>query len=817
MSRAQRFPLLYVTSVIIIACLAVACLVPRAALADETIILSVTLNSIPRGEFFLKRADDGRLFIRTEDLRRIGLKQVPAPITTIENDAYVSLTELHGVTTIFDDKQLALDLRAKAGMVDLPREVRDYGTRSGRQLSRPPGTSSFLNYRLDYGSEINAASGTWSATGQAGIRRGNLLFLSDGIYQHQRDLDRTVRLMTSLSWDRPEKLARWVAGDIIATAGEPSGPLNLGGISYISSFSIEPGLITYPVGEFSGMAAYPSEAEIYVNGILIRRERLSPGEYRFRNLPVSNGTNMVDILIRDPFGAESHFTNAFYLTDRLLKSGLHDYGYSAGFLRRDFGSASDRYGQPVLVARHNVGLSDSLTVGAGAEAGKDLVNLVPRAVFRLNNMGIINLLAGGSFDRDKGGGGTIGGGYLFQSRHINYQLSLRHSTQGYRTLASRQNTDSPLLEAGTGLSLGTPFTGSIGLDGTFLETHAGQIRRSLGVSYSRSLTKTLHFSATWRNAWGTFRENTFFAGLTYIPGKDNTISATYQTFRGGDRETLSIQKNLPIGEGFGYRGTVEREHNNDRTVYRASPVLQYNGPYGSYTADYQGRYEEHGNVLRGNYLLSAAGAVVYAGGHVGLTRPVSDSFAVVQLEGLANTKVLLDSQEVARTNSDGLAFIPNMRSYQSNTVSFDDHQVPPNYIIKNYTISLSPGQWGGACIAFPVARIQGYNGRLLTEEGHPAEYVQVNLRGDQREFSFTTLNNGEFYFENIVEVTEEREAWSPACGGSSPYRLAVVPGKYEASVTVNGHERRFELIVPASDAMMVTLGEFHVPAWPKTE
>lgn len=817
MSRARRFQFPCVTRGIIFACLAIACIIPGAALAEDTVILSVTLNSISRGEFFLKRADDGRLFIRREDLRRIGLKQIPVPITAIENDAYVSLADLHGVTTAFDEKKLVLDLQAKAGMVELPREVRDYGSMPGHQLPRPPGTSSFLNYRLDYGRDINASGGSWNATGQAGIRQGNLLFLSDGIYQHTRDLDRAVRLTTSLNWDRPEKLARWVVGDIPATAGDPSGPLNLGGISYISSFSIEPGLTTYPLGEFSGMAAYPSEAEIYVNGILIRRERLSPGEYRFRNLPVTNGSNMVDILVRDPFGAESHFSNAFYLSDRLLKSGLHDYGYSAGFLRRDFGSASNRYGQPVLVARHNVGWSDFLTVGIGAEACKDLINFIPRTVFRLNNMGILNLLAGGSVDRDQGGGGTIGGGYLFQSRNINFQMSLRYSTQGYRTLASRQNSDSPLLEAGSGLSLGTPFTGSFGLDGTFLETHAGQIKRSLGFSYSRSLTKTLHFTASWRTTWGTSSENTVFTGLTYIPGENHTTSATYQTFRGGDRETLAIQKNLPIGEGFGYRGTVERERNNERTVYRANPVLQYNGPYGSYSADYQANYEEQRQQLGGNYLLSAAGAIVYAGGHIGLTRPVSDSFAVVHLEGLAGTKVLLDNQEVARTNGDGLTIIPNMRSYQLNTVSFDDHQIPPNYLIKNYSISLSPGQWGGACISFPTARIQGYSGRLMTEDGYPMEYVRVSLRGDEREFSFTTLNNGEFYFENIVEVSEEREARSPACGGSSPYKLAVVPGRYEARVTVNGHERRFELIIPASDAMIVTLGEIRVPSWSSSE
>jgi len=57
----------------------------------------------------------------------------------------------------------------------------------------------------------------------------------------------------------------------------------------------------------------------------VRREHLTPGNYRFQNLPVANGANNVEIIMRDSFGNESRNSTHFYLTDQLLKAGLHNY------------------------------------------------------------------------------------------------------------------------------------------------------------------------------------------------------------------------------------------------------------------------------------------------------------------------------------------------------------------------------------------------------------------------------------------------------------------------------------------------------------
>jgi outer membrane usher protein len=801
-----------ITGILMLAavCSAVCCK-PQAASAADTLILSVTLNTVSHGEFFLKRSDSGTLLMRREDLQQIGLKTAAVSATTLDSEDYISLSDLPGLTVTVDEKLLLLDLLAGAALVDLPRIVRNYSP-VARAYVPTQNTSAFLNYRIDYSNGIDVHSPVWSGTAQAGLRRGNLLLLGDGYFQRSQETQQAVRLMTNLSWDRPAHMSRWVAGDISASSGEPSGPILMGGLNYSTAFSIAPGTIMYPMGEFGGVATTPSEADIYVNGILVRRERLAPGDYRFRNLPFSSGANNVEILLRDSFGNEKWSSTRFYLSDQLLAASLNDYSYSIGFMRHDFGSASNHYGRPLLIGKHLFGINDSLTVGAGVEVADNLISMVPRAVISLSRVGVMNILAGASVERERDWGTTLGIGYQFQSRQVNYTLSLSHSSREFRTLSNQQAADTSRLECGTGISVGSPSFGTVSLNGSYSETWAGQFKRSLVASYSRTLAKRVQFTASVNSTWGTFNSLNFFTGLTFFPMKDLTASATVQTGPGVDKETVSLQKSLPVGEGVGYRATIEREQSRNQTLLRANPYLQINTSIGSYTADLQGQYNQQNSTTEGSYLVSAAGALVYAGGHVGLSRPVSSSFAVVQVEGMADVTVVLDNQEVARTNANGMAYIPNLQSYQENVIAFKDQLIEANYLIKRYKTIVNPGIYGGECIYFPVARIQAYGGRLLTEDGQPLEYAMVTLRSSDTEFSFTTLRGGEFYFENLVDSQTASGTREERCGDPSPYRLTVVPGIYTATVADGGPEQHFTLHIPISDAIYVALGEFRLPS-----
>jgi hypothetical protein len=68
-----------------------------------------------------------------------------------------------------------------------------------------------------------------------------------------------------------------------------------------------------------------------------------------------------------------------------------------------------------------------------------------------------------------------------------------------------------------------------------------------------------------------------------------------------------------------------------------------------------------------------------------------------------------------------------------------------------------------------------------------------------------------FYFENLTEDSHETGMRPAGCGDKSPYSLAVVPGMYAVTVSIDGSERHFNMLIPDSDAIYVALGKFWLP------
>src|SRR5690606_24159039 len=56
----------------------------------------------------------------------------------------------------------------------------------------------------------------------------------------------------------------------------------------------------------------------------------------------------------------------YYLDTRVLRKGLSDFSYTAGFERQFTQTSFGNYGRPAFVGRHRYGLTDTLTVGGFA-------------------------------------------------------------------------------------------------------------------------------------------------------------------------------------------------------------------------------------------------------------------------------------------------------------------------------------------------------------------------------------------------------------------------------------------------------------------
>lgn len=747
-------------------------------------MLGVVLNGESQGDLFVERTGEGDFLVKEEDLRRIGFRDPAGTRSTIDGERYLSLRSMEGVSFEFQEKTLTLEITASPSL--LPKRTIDFLPARQPKVYYPKDPGGFLNYQVGYDAGDSFSFRSWDVTNQVGIRIGEVLLLSDSSFTKTREDSRLVRLMTSATWDRRETLQRGVAGDFIASSGELGANVNLGGVSVSKVFRIDPYFYWYPLANLSGQLPLTSELELYIDGIRVRTEKLPPGEFELRNLTHYNGSSRITLVIRDPFGTERRIEAPFFFTDALLREGLHEYSYNVGALREEFGTESNRYGHAVFSAFHRYGLSDAVTAGGRAEAGKGVVNLGPEALFRIRQAGIMAASLSASHDDGEGFGAAGLLRYTYQGRRWSGQAFLKGFSREYAVVGEEIRPDRSRLESGIGAGYGSRESGSISLDLAYDDRHAGPDRFAGALTYSKNLGRGTTLRLSWRKTVEDGSRDEIFLGLTWYPWREISVSASYQGGKGRNLETLQVQKNAPTGEGYGFRGSVVR---TDSSSFSSSsttvePFLQYNGRYGIYTAEYRADIPDGGSASEAAR-LSAAGGIAYVGGRVGLSRPVTDSFGLVRVDRLEGVRVSLNSQEIGRTDALGEVFLPNLGSYYENQVSIDDRDIPIDYSLSEVVRYVSPPLRSGSVIPFEAKKFQAITGTLSIRRGEetlPAEYYEVRMKSDGEEIAFPTGKGGEFYLENTV------------------------PGRYRGTVELPDRPCRFEVTIPRSDEMLIELG-----------
>ena len=155
-----------------------------------------------------------------------------------------------------------------------------------------------------------------------------------------------------------------------------------GGIGFFEILVSIPISCNIQVSTF-GSRLHPFDSgRVYVNGQLLRRVPLPPGQFELKDLPVPAGTNNTRLILRDAFGREREIGSQYYFAAGLLKEGLHEFSYNFGSRRNNLATESWDYGPLVFLARHRLGITDYLTAGLRFEASSGLVSGGPSATLR---------------------------------------------------------------------------------------------------------------------------------------------------------------------------------------------------------------------------------------------------------------------------------------------------------------------------------------------------------------------------------------------------------------------------------------------------
>jgi outer membrane usher protein len=704
-----------------------------SAAQDQPVYVDLFVNEAAK-ESILVRLRGNDVLVDVQDLERAGLTRLDGQRERIDGKQYVALRSLApAITFQFDEPSLELRLSVRTDLLPVTRVDLSPSARP-RDLVLRADTSAFANYALQYGSP-NVVSGFE----ELGLSiRGNLLYT--GLSQTQTGF---YRGLTNFTVDEPQSMRRWVVGDTFASTGSLGSSVLLAGASVSRNFALDPYFVRTPLPRIAGAVLTPSTLDVYVNGLLVRREPLPPGPFEIANLPVTNGLSGVQYVVHDAFGRTQEYSTRAYSSPTVLAKGLSDFTYAIGVRRDDFGTSSFSYGRPALLAQHRLGLTDNVTGGYRLEGDPHLLSLGPTLSMALP-VGQLDLAAAGSVkDGTLGAAGSAG--YVIVVRPAAFGVSLRAMTPRYATASFDQYADRPLLDASA-----------------FASVTVGRITLSLDYGASRmrdaGVTNFLQARADVRLT----RRSSFFltAARSRTPGQDaiteGTASIVYTfdemtvvnssaTARAGEGSAAaSAQRGLPIGEGVGY--VVQGESGASEHV---QALLQANAPFGHYEAGFQ-RFNADNAVS-----ATAAGSLVVMSDRLFLARPVQDGFALMRVPGVPGVRGYLNNVEIGQTDSRGDLFVPNLLPYYGNRLSIRDSDIPMDYDVgKVEKFAASPYR-GGTLVEFDVHRVQSVTGMLELDGGGAPAFGELQLGTHGKSLQSPIAADGRFWLDGVPVGTHE--------------------------------------------------------------
>ncbi len=743
----------------------------KTVFSAEQAVLKLVLNEQDKGEFFIVLAPEGDIWMARSDFEQLGLKQGLGKDVQFNGITHVSMQSISDLEYKINEERVSLDVNAS------PFLFREHDVESSYtkpyKVVMTRDSSAFLNYSVNY--DYADDEPVVNISGELGISSGNYLGITTYTYQKTEDTEKAARLMTSFAYSDRDKLQTVTLGDFSSSSGALGSGILLGGISYSKNFSLAPFFLKQPPLQLGGTIETPSDVEIYLDGNLVRKERLSPGEFTFQNIPATTGFGTASMVIKDVYGREKIIAIPFYYSERLLKKGLHEYSYNAGFIREDFGVKDFSYGKPAFMSFHNFGFSKNLKIGYAAEASTDLVNIGPSASFSIFNEGIVNTAFAYSYNSGESGFSGILD-YRYQSRHFNAGLSLRSDSRQYSTLTVKPSDDKAKFRFTGSIGFGGKKTGYLGTQYSIAEMYQSDRLSRVSVSYNKTLTKSTSLFVNASETQDIKTYNEIFLGIHVYLGNHTSGSVNYSKKDDAEIQRVTIQKSQPPGNGFGFRADMV----NTNDIDYANGAVSYQNSYGLYKMDVTGNAENM------DYRLSVAGGIGYIDKSVFLSRPITDSFAKVKVDKLEDVRVYYYGNEVGRTDKKGELIVTNIRSHHDNKIGIEIQDIPIDYSITSLSRYISPSSRNGSVVKFEINRIQVITGNLYIirdEKRVPVEFTRLFVQVKDAIFEGLVGRNGEFYLENLP------------------------PGRHSARTVYKGGEFRFDIIIPESSEMFLLLGD----------
>jgi outer membrane usher protein len=716
----------------------------RGAASATPVPIGLTVNGQPAGEVqaIVPAPGQPMKVDGTELVRLLQSLVDPEAIRSIEAavgpDNRVDLDRVRGagIEANYNPSLLRLELVVPPELrrtvaVDLRSRLPPRG--AGKILTPSP-FSAYLNLRggADY---VHAAPSTAVTEGRQPGRAdldaaiqfgGNVIeaaaFYTEGV---QPDWQRgDIRLVHD---DTPNRV-RVTLGDFSsATAGfQSSRPV--AGLNIARNFSLQPYRATEPIGRTSYLLKRPSKVEIFVNERLVRTLEQAPGPYEMRDLPFATGANDVRLRITDDVGNVEELNFPYFFDSQLLAVGEEEFSVGIGMPARTVqGRRAYDDSFPTFTGFHRFGLTDTVTLGSNFQADD-----------KQHMIGVETLWASpvGTLRFDLGASRTNAVGNDFTAR-------LQHRYSETRGAANANRT----------LSLSAQYTGrrfaalgNLAPDNAIASTYSarysqrlwGDVSIGLGASYdvgrgSRRDSDSENVSLNYRVArgvsasvsvdriarsTGVVEQRAFLSLNAALGDLKQTLTATRDTQSNTDRVDWSYTPLQSVGSVSATAG-AQRTSTTETHTGSANYIGNRATASATYTTAQEPRADGVGRSSRSN--LRVGTALVYVDGNLGVSRPVTNSFALITRHpNLAEQTIGVDPVDdayKARTDWLGPPVLPDLQPYVRRNVTIEAPDLPPGYDLGPTVHTLEPTYKSGTRIRVGTDATVFVSGAIEDAEG----------------------------------------------------------------------------------------------------
>ena len=667
-------------------------------------VLSVTLNgrAMPEGVVVIEEPGTGRLAVELAAAEAWRLVIDDDAVLGFEGVPFLPLDAITGIEIARDAQALVLEL-------EIPPEAfagSRFDIDASERHEPTPGTGAFFDYDLLVNGG-QAVSEQLDGLFEAGLfASGNVLLGNLRVQDAAGDPD-VQRLETTLSRDFPDRRATFRFGDSLTVGGSFAQGLRFGGLQWSTNFATDPAFVTFPLPTIGGLAQQDSVVDVIVDNLSRATESVPPGPFSIDNVPVVTGGGEVQLRVTDLLGRERLVTQSYYVSTRLLKEGLSDFSYEAGFKRQEFGASSFDYGDLLTTGTHRYGFSDAVTAEVHAEAETDRLSLAAGGALLLGRFGVLTGGAGASTDADDGEGALGQAAYEYVDRRFSIGARTRYTSTDFRQAAG----DDGRLERVDQFNVGYDALalGRLGLLLLNQERNDGENQRSATASYSLPLGP------------GSLVVN---AARTLEPDSDYAVTAAYSVSLGPTRSLTGIGRLSNNSDRARLQYTRTRGASELGLDYRlATEIGDDNRPVDA-RVGYQSRYfGTDANVERfsgdNRFRLGFNGSASMVDGSFGLSRRIGRSFGLVDLPGFPNVRVFLDNREAGTTNADGKLLLPNLRPYEPNRISLAVDDLPITADLVTAETAAVPYDRSGMTIDFGIVAVQRATVTLVDRHDRP--------------------------------------------------------------------------------------------------